>query len=80
MKAIAAENVVKGNSAKINNKVIPQVAFAMPQNSSVKVPDYLKYKVVVFGKFPFTASSKAFIEGERAGFVKCIRRRFRKMY
>ncbi|MDR3275004.1 MAG: NAD(P)/FAD-dependent oxidoreductase [Endomicrobium sp.] len=68
---IAAENAVKGNSSEINNKVIPQAVFSMPQSSSVKVYDYLQYKEVVFGKFPFTASGRAFIEGERTGFVKC---------
>jgi dihydrolipoamide dehydrogenase len=68
---IAAENAVKGNSLKINNKVIPQAVFSMPQSSSVKVYDYLQYKEIVFGKFPFTASGRAFIEGERTGFVKC---------
>jgi dihydrolipoamide dehydrogenase len=68
---IAAENAVKGNSLKINNKVIPQVIFSMPQSASVKVADFSNYKNVSLGKFPFTASGRAFIEGERAGFVKC---------
>jgi dihydrolipoamide dehydrogenase len=69
--SIVAENAVKGNSSRVTNNVIPQVVFAMPQSSSVKLPDYLKYKEVIFGKFPFTASGRAFIEGERIGFVKC---------
>jgi dihydrolipoamide dehydrogenase len=68
---IAAENAVKGNSLKINNKVILQVVFSMPQSASVKVVDFSNYKNVSLGKFPFTASGRAFIEGERAGFVKC---------
>jgi dihydrolipoamide dehydrogenase len=68
---IAAENAVKGNSIRVNNFVIPQVVFSMPQSSSVKISNFLKYKDIVFGKFPFTASGKAFIENERTGFVKC---------
>ncbi|MDR2251410.1 MAG: NAD(P)/FAD-dependent oxidoreductase [Endomicrobium sp.] len=68
---IAAENAVKGNSLKIDNKVILQVVFSMPQSASVKIVDFSNYKNVSLGKFPFTASGRAFIEGERAGFVKC---------
>ncbi|MDR3071235.1 MAG: NAD(P)/FAD-dependent oxidoreductase [Endomicrobium sp.] len=69
--AIAAENGVKGNSIKIDNSVVPQVVFAMPQSSSVKVSNFLNYKDIIFGKFSLTASSRAFIENERLGFVKC---------
>lgn len=69
--AIAAENAIKGNSIATDNFIVPQAVFAMPQSSSVKVSDFSKYKDIVFGKFPFTASGRAFIENERAGFVKC---------
>ncbi|MDR1511245.1 MAG: NAD(P)/FAD-dependent oxidoreductase [Endomicrobium sp.] len=69
--AIAAENTVKMNSASINDFVIPQVVFSMPQSSSVKVSNFLEYRDVIYGKFPFTASGRAFIENEREGFVKC---------
>ncbi|MCA6079653.1 MAG: NAD(P)/FAD-dependent oxidoreductase [Endomicrobium sp.] len=69
--AIAAENAIKGNSIATDNFIVPQAVFAMPQSSSVKVSDFSKYKDTVFGKFPFTASGRAFIENERAGFVKC---------
>jgi len=69
--AIAAENAVKMNSISINNFVIPQVVFSMPQSSSVKVSNFLRCKNVIYGKFPFTASGRAFIENERSGFVKC---------
>ncbi|MDR1926929.1 MAG: NAD(P)/FAD-dependent oxidoreductase, partial [Endomicrobium sp.] len=54
--SISAENVVKGNSIAIENFVIPQVVFSMPQSSSVKVSDFLNYKEVAFGKFSFIAS------------------------
>jgi dihydrolipoamide dehydrogenase len=68
---ISAENVIKGNSIAIENYVIPQVVFSMPQSSSVKVSNFLNYREVAFGKFSFIASSRAFIESERTGFVKC---------
>ncbi|MDR3274888.1 MAG: NAD(P)/FAD-dependent oxidoreductase [Endomicrobium sp.] len=69
--AAAAENAVKGNIVAVSNLVVPQVVFAIPQSSSVKVSDFSKYKNIIFGKFPFTANGRAFIENERAGFVKC---------
>jgi dihydrolipoamide dehydrogenase len=69
--AITAENAVRGNFIAVNNFIVPQVVFAMPQSASVKVLDFSKYEDAVFGKFPFTASGRAFIESERAGFVKC---------
>ncbi|MDR3256197.1 MAG: NAD(P)/FAD-dependent oxidoreductase [Endomicrobium sp.] len=69
--AITAENIVKGNSIKIDNFVVPQAVFSMPQSASVKVSNFSQCKDIIFGKFPFTASSRAFIENERTGFVKC---------
>lgn len=71
--AIAAENAMDDNKIKINNEVIPQVVFSMPQSASVKVNNFEKINKqdLVFGKFPFTASGRAFLEQERAGFVKC---------
>ncbi|GHT22679.1 dihydrolipoyl dehydrogenase [Endomicrobiia bacterium] len=69
--ALTAENVVRGNFIAVDNFIVPQAVFAMPQSASVKVLDFSKYQDVVFGKFPFTASGRAFIENERAGFVKC---------
>jgi len=69
--AVAAENAIGKSSIAVDNSVIPQVVFSMPQSSSVKASDFLRYKDVIFGKFPFAASGRAFIENERAGFVKC---------
>jgi dihydrolipoamide dehydrogenase len=69
--ALTAENAVRGNFVAANNFVVPQAVFAMPQSASVKVLDFSKYKDAVFGKFPFAASGRAFIESERMGFVKC---------
>ncbi|MDR3281882.1 MAG: NAD(P)/FAD-dependent oxidoreductase, partial [Endomicrobium sp.] len=69
--SIAAENAVNGNFIAISSSVIPQVVFSIPQSASVKIFDFSRYKNIIFGKFPFTANSKAFIECERKGFVKC---------
>ncbi|MDR2426327.1 MAG: NAD(P)/FAD-dependent oxidoreductase [Endomicrobium sp.] len=69
--AVAAENAVKGNSIKICDSIIVQAVFSIPQCASVKVTDFEDYKDIVYGKFPFTASARAFIEGERVGFIKC---------
>ncbi len=69
--ALTAENAVGGNFIAADNFIVPQAIFAMPQSASVKVLDFSKYKDAVFGKFPFTASGRAFIESERTGFVKC---------
>ncbi|MDR1474385.1 MAG: NAD(P)/FAD-dependent oxidoreductase [Endomicrobium sp.] len=69
--SIAAENAVKENSSRVTNNIIPQVVFSIPQSASVKVSGFLNYKNIVLGKFPFTASGRAFIECERTGFVKC---------
>jgi dihydrolipoamide dehydrogenase len=69
--SIAAENAVNGNFIAINESVIPQIVFSMPQSASVKIFEFSRYKNMIFGKFPFTANSRAFIECERKGFVKC---------
>lgn len=70
---IAAENAVSGNKLKMDNEVIPQAIFSMPQSASVKIKDFEKIdkEGLAFGKFPFTASGRAFLEQERTGFVKC---------
>ena len=69
--AIAAENSVLGNKQSLNNEIIPSVVFSIPPTASVKVKDYDNYKSLAFGKFPYTASGRAFIENERSGFIKC---------
>jgi len=69
--AVAAENAVSGNKLKSGGDIIPMAVFSNPPAASVKIKDYPEYKNVLFGKFPFTASGRAFIENERTGFVKC---------
>ncbi|MCL2334636.1 MAG: NAD(P)/FAD-dependent oxidoreductase, partial [Endomicrobia bacterium] len=69
--AVAAENAVLGNKVKADNSIVPMAVFSNPPAASVKVKDFADYEGLAFGKFPFTASGRAFIENERAGFVKC---------
>ncbi|MDR3113852.1 MAG: NAD(P)/FAD-dependent oxidoreductase [Endomicrobium sp.] len=69
--AAAAENAVSGNKIVLDNEIVPSVIFSTPPAASIKVKNYGDYKNAVFGKFPYTASGRAFIENERAGFIKC---------
>ncbi len=68
---IAAENAVAGSKAKALNAFVPVAVFANPPSASVKHPDFAEFENVIVGKFPFTASGRAFLENERSGFVKC---------
>ncbi|MDR1196319.1 MAG: NAD(P)/FAD-dependent oxidoreductase, partial [Endomicrobium sp.] len=45
--AIAAENAVMGNNIKIDNSVIVQAVFSMPQSASVKVSGFGNYEDIV---------------------------------
>jgi dihydrolipoamide dehydrogenase len=72
---IAAENAVFGNKIEVDNSAVPSVVFSNPPAASVKVKGFSDKESfaqsTAFGKFPFTASGRAFIENERTGFVKC---------
>ncbi|AKL97660.1 dihydrolipoyl dehydrogenase family protein [Endomicrobium proavitum] len=68
---VAAENAVKGSLLENSCVAIPQVVFSAPPAACVKIKDFESYKNIVYGKIPFTASGRAFIENERTGFVKC---------
>lgn len=50
--------------------VIPKAVFSYPPSASVKINDFEKYTDVIYGKFPFLASARAQIEGQRTGFIK----------
>ncbi|MCL2484836.1 MAG: NAD(P)/FAD-dependent oxidoreductase [Endomicrobia bacterium] len=69
--AVAAENAIKNGNLAADNYIVPKVVFSMPPAASVKLNDFENYKDALFGKFPFTASGRAFIENERSGFIKC---------
>ncbi|MCX5781442.1 MAG: dihydrolipoyl dehydrogenase [Elusimicrobia bacterium] len=66
---ISAENAfVEKNKTEYSN--VPKVVFSDPPCASIgNIPEDLKEKIV-YGKFPFTANSRALIEGERSGWVK----------
>ena len=69
--AAAAEKAFKGKTVIIDNKMVPRGVFSMPQSASVKVSGFKDDENIVYGIFPLTASGRAFIEGERTGFIKC---------
>ena len=67
---------IKGlNPPLLDYDTIPGCTYCQPQVASVGMNEERArmegYEIKV-GKFPFTASGKAFAAGERTGFVKCI--------
>lgn len=69
---IAAENAM-GQKNIVDNSIVPKVVFSMPQAASVGLKDKdIDIEKMSVGRFPFAANSRAFIEGERAGWVKVI--------
>jgi len=67
---------IKGlNPPSINYDNIPGCTYSQPQVASVGMTEQRAkeegYEIKI-GKFPFTASGKAFAVGEKIGFVKCI--------
>jgi dihydrolipoamide dehydrogenase len=68
----AAENAF-GRREKAAYEAIPRVVFGQPPASSVGLKEAdVPGRDVVTGRFPFTANSRAFIAGERTGWVKVI--------
>ena len=66
---MAAENTM-GSKNKAQYASIPKVVFSNPVSASAgEIGEKMKDKVVT-GKFPFSANSRAFVEGERTGWVK----------
>ncbi|MCX6149019.1 MAG: dihydrolipoyl dehydrogenase [Ignavibacteriales bacterium] len=67
---------IKGlNPPEVDYETIPGCTYCQPQVASVGLTEKRAieegYEIKV-GKFPFSASGKAFAAGEREGFVKCI--------
>jgi len=62
-------NIAENNFNK-TEFVVPKAVFSYPPAASVKVNNFDKYTDVIYGKFPFAASARAQIEGQRTGFVK----------
>lgn len=70
---IAAENAV-GREVTIDYKALPRAYFTIPELASVGLTEKEaseKYQIKI-GRFPFSASAKALIIGEREGLVKII--------
>ncbi|MCL2389213.1 MAG: NAD(P)/FAD-dependent oxidoreductase [Elusimicrobia bacterium] len=67
---VEAVESIFGQATIIENGVTPYAVFSSPPAASVKTADFDKNENVLTGKYPFTASGKAFIEGERQGFIK----------
>ena len=67
---IAADNAY-GKKRKAEYSAVPRVVFSDPVSASVgKIPPNLSADRIAVGKFPFSASARAYIEGERSGWVK----------
>lgn len=49
---------------------VPKAVFSYPPAASVKANDFNEYGEILYGKFPFAASARAQMEGQRTGFVK----------
>lgn len=63
------------NPPAINYDNVPGCTYCQPQVASVGMTEERARKEgyeIKIGKFPFTASGKAFAVGEKTGFVKCI--------
>ncbi|MCJ7645424.1 dihydrolipoyl dehydrogenase [bacterium] len=71
---VASENAM-GNQLKIDYRVIPNCIYSIPEVASVGLSEErareMGYEVSV-GRFPFLASAKATILGERIGMVKIV--------
>ncbi|MFQ5867184.1 MAG: dihydrolipoyl dehydrogenase [bacterium] len=71
---VASENAM-GNRLRIDYRVIPNCIYSIPEVASVGLSEEkareMGYEVAV-GRFPFLASARATILGERAGMVKIV--------
>lgn len=73
---LAAEHMAGESARPLNYDQVPSVTYCEPEVGSVGLTEAAArergYDVAV-GKFPFSASGKAAIEGKTAGFVKVVR-------
>lgn len=72
---VAVENIM-GNDMIMDYSAIPWAIFTEPEISVVGITEKQaneEGKDVLVGKFPFSASGKALVEGSRDGFVKVIK-------
>ncbi len=72
---IAAENIM-GNEMLMDYTAVPWAIFTEPEISVVGITEKQaneQGRDIAIGKFPFSASGKALVEGSRDGFVKVIK-------
>jgi dihydrolipoamide dehydrogenase len=71
----AAETIAGGEHPPLNYQAVPRPTFSIPQVATMGLSEEQAREAgheVKVGRFPFSASSKAAIEGERDGFVKIV--------
>ncbi len=71
---IAAENIA-GKEKEISYRVIPRAVFTSPEIGTVGLTEHQakeKNIKICTGLFPFSSSSRAYIEGETEGFIKIV--------
>ena len=71
---VAVENAL-GHSAEMDYRAVPGAIFCHPQIASVGLTEEKARATgqeIKTGRYPFTASSKAVVQGETAGFVKVV--------
>ena len=72
---VAVAEILAGQKPHINYDAIPAIVYAHPEVATVgKTEEQLKATGVPYrvGKFPFTANSRARVNGETEGFVKIL--------
>lgn len=70
-----AENIAGAGAAPIDYLTVPRPTFSIPQVATLGLSEQQALEQghqVKIGRFPFSANSKAAIEGERDGFVKIV--------
>jgi dihydrolipoamide dehydrogenase len=71
---VAAENAL-GHDVQLDSRVIPRCVYTLPEVASVGLTEKEGQEAgydLRIGRFPFAASGKAAVLGERTGFVKII--------
>ncbi|MBT8241617.1 MAG: dihydrolipoyl dehydrogenase [Acidimicrobiia bacterium] len=73
---VAAEHMATGSARPLDYDRVPSVTYCEPEVGSVGLTEGAARErgfEVAVGKFPFSASGKAAIEGKTGGFVKVVR-------
>jgi dihydrolipoamide dehydrogenase len=70
---VAAENAMGNQHKAPDCGAVPRVVFCQPPAASVGAKESdLPGDAIIIGRFPLAANSRAFIEGERPGWVKLL--------